>query len=103
MQSAVGRQRLPARLGRTNGVTMARPGSRDQSADSASPVGPIVARELVRSRLKDLREASELSSATVAEHTGWSVSKLNRIEKGEVTVQPFELRALLSYYGVDDE
>jgi len=83
---------------------MARPGSREPSAGSrGATVGPIVARELVRSRLKELREASELSSATVAAHTGWSTSKLNRIENGEVTVQPFELRALLSYYGVDDQ
>lgn len=66
-------------------------------------VGPAVARELVRSRLKELREASELSPAEVAEHTGWSISKLNRIEKGEVTVQPLELRALLTYYGIEDE
>jgi transcriptional regulator with XRE-family HTH domain len=84
-------------------VTMARPGSRDPSAGREATVGPTVARELVRARLTDLREASELSPATVAAHTGWSISKLNRIENGEVTVQPFELRALLSYYGVDDE
>jgi transcriptional regulator with XRE-family HTH domain len=73
-------------------------------AKAKSPdVGPTVARELVRLRLKELREASELSPATVADHTGWSISKLTRIEKGEVTVQPLEVRALLSYYGVDDE
>jgi transcriptional regulator with XRE-family HTH domain len=66
-------------------------------------VGPTVARERVRSRLKELREKSELSMATVAEHTGWSISKLTRIEKGDVTVQPLEVRALLSYYGVADQ
>jgi transcriptional regulator with XRE-family HTH domain len=83
---------------------MARPGARDSSTGSdPAKVGPLVARELVRARLKDLREASELSAATVAGHTGWSISKLNRIENGEVTVQPFELRALLSYYGVEDQ
>jgi transcriptional regulator with XRE-family HTH domain len=85
-------------------VTVARPGARGSSTGPGpAEVGPIVARELVRARLKDLREASELSAATVAEHTGWSISKLNRIENGEVTVQPFELRALLSYYGVENE
>jgi transcriptional regulator with XRE-family HTH domain len=85
-------------------VTVARPGARGSSTGTGpAAVGPIVARELVRARLKDLREASELTAATVAEHTGWSISKLNRIENGEVTVQPFELRALLSYYGVEDE
>ncbi|MEV0134916.1 helix-turn-helix transcriptional regulator [Dactylosporangium sp. NPDC050688] len=57
----------------------------------------------MRSRLKALREASELTPATVADHTGWSISKLTRIEKGEVTVQPLEVRALLQYYGVADE
>jgi hypothetical protein len=69
----------------------------------STDVGPAVARELVRTRLKELREASELSPAVVAAHTGWSTSKLARIEKGEVTVEPLEVRALLSYYGVDDE
>jgi transcriptional regulator with XRE-family HTH domain len=85
-------------------MTVAMPDSRDPSLNpSSTDVGPTVARELVRLRLKELREASELSPATVAAHTGWSISKLSRIEKGEVTVQPLEVRALLSYYGVDDE
>jgi transcriptional regulator with XRE-family HTH domain len=85
-------------------MTGAMPDSRDRSTvPSATDVGPTVARERVRSRLKELREASELSPATVAAHTGWSISKLTRIEKGEVTVQPLEVRALLSYYGVDDQ
>ena len=85
-------------------MTAARPDSPDSSVPpSATEVGPTVARELVRARLKELREASELSPAEVAAHTGWSISKLSRIEKGEVTVQPLEVRALLSYYGVADE
>jgi transcriptional regulator with XRE-family HTH domain len=79
------------------------PASREPSARPPSDIGPTVARELVRVRLRELREASELSPATVAAHTGWSISKLSRIEKGEVTVEPLEVRALLSYYGVEDE
>lgn len=83
---------------------MARTDSPDPSVRPAlTDVGPAVARELVRLRLKALREASELTPATVAGHTGWSISKLTRIEKGEVTVQPLEVRALLRYYGVEDE
>ncbi|MEV4515140.1 helix-turn-helix transcriptional regulator [Dactylosporangium sp. NPDC049525] len=66
-------------------------------------MGPAVARDLLRWRLKALREASELSPSTVATHAGWSVSKLTRIEKGDVTIQPLEVRALLQYYGVDDK
>ncbi|HET6479731.1 MAG TPA: helix-turn-helix transcriptional regulator [Actinoplanes sp.] len=80
-------------------MTLAMP----SSPDSSAVPGPAVARELVRSRLKQLREASELSPATVAGDTGWSPSKLARIEKGEVTVQPLEVRALLAYYGVADQ
>jgi transcriptional regulator with XRE-family HTH domain len=66
-------------------------------------VGPTIARHLVRQRLRELREASDLSPATVAELTGWSLSKLNRIESGDVTVQPLEVRALLRFYGVEDK
>jgi transcriptional regulator with XRE-family HTH domain len=85
-------------------TAMAMSGPRDLSAKPPAPdVGPTIARERVRLRLKELREASELSPASVAAHTGWSISKLSRIENGEVTVQPLEVRALLSYYGVDDE
>jgi transcriptional regulator with XRE-family HTH domain len=104
MHSATCIERLRNRLERVNGVTVARSGAPGSSTGPGpGQVGPIVARELVRARLKGLREASELSAATVAKHTGWSISKLNRIENGEVTVQPFELRALLSYYGVQDQ
>jgi transcriptional regulator with XRE-family HTH domain len=85
-------------------MTVAMTDSRDSPAGPGSAViGPAVARELVRSRLKELREASELSTAEVAALTGWSPSKLARIEKGDVTVQPLEVRALLAYYGVADE
>jgi hypothetical protein len=85
-------------------MTVAMPDSRESSITPPSTdVGPAIARELVRMRLKELREASELSPAIVAAHTGWSSSKLARIEKGEVTVEPLEVRALLSYYGVEDE
>jgi transcriptional regulator with XRE-family HTH domain len=66
-------------------------------------VGPTVARHLVRHRLRELREESELSPATVAELTGWSLSKLSRIESGDVTVQPLEVRALLRFYGVENK
>lgn len=87
-----------------NNAAMAMSVSRDPSVKPPAPdVGPTIARERVRLRLKELREASELSPASVAAHTGWSISKLSRIENGEVTVQPLEVRALLAYYGVDDE
>lgn len=73
------------------------------STEPPMEVGPTIARHLVRQRLRQLRESSELSPATVAELTGWSLSKLNRIESGDVTVQPLEVRALLRFYGIEDK
>jgi len=49
-----------------------------------------------------LREAAGLSSETVARRMYWSLSKLNRIETGAVTISPIEVGALAAYYGVED-
>ncbi|GAA2561529.1 helix-turn-helix transcriptional regulator [Winogradskya consettensis] len=66
-------------------------------------MGPTVARERLRLRLRELRDSSGLSTDTVATRMDWSPSKLSRIEKGDVTVQPLEVRALLALYGLRDE
>jgi hypothetical protein len=66
-------------------------------------VGPAVARERLRARLRQLREAHAHSAEWVAERMYWSLSKLNRIETGTVTIQPVEVRALLELYQVDSE
>ncbi|KUL40508.1 helix-turn-helix domain-containing protein [Actinoplanes awajinensis] len=73
------------------------------SLDDTSDVGPFVARNQVSRRLVELREKRDLTPDQVVAHTGWSSSKLTRIERSEVTIQPLELRALLSFYGVHDE
>ncbi|MFI1990028.1 helix-turn-helix domain-containing protein [Actinoplanes sp. NPDC020271] len=65
--------------------------------------GPKIARASVAQRLKLLRERAGLSASVVAGAMDWSASKLTRIEKGEVSVQPLEVRALLTYYGVADD
>src|SRR5687768_1084774 len=69
----------------------------------SQPVGPTVARERLRQRLRELREISGLATGVVAARMDWSPSKLSRIEKGDVTVQPLEVRALLTLYGHADE
>ncbi|GAA0476441.1 transcriptional regulator [Paractinoplanes deccanensis] len=74
-----------------------------QSFVPSAAVGPKVAKASVAHRLRVLREQAGMSAATVAATMDWSVSKLTRIEKGEVTVQPLEVRALLAHYGVTDE
>ncbi|SDY51537.1 Helix-turn-helix domain-containing protein [Micromonospora pattaloongensis] len=63
---------------------------------------PAVARRRVRLALRDAREARGLTRGQVAEALDWSVSKITRIEKGDVTVSTTDLRALLELCGVTD-
>jgi transcriptional regulator with XRE-family HTH domain len=69
----------------------------------SNQVGPTVARERLRIRLRQLRESRELTADTVAREMFWSLSKLNRVETGAVTISPAEVRTLLDYYGVQDK
>jgi transcriptional regulator with XRE-family HTH domain len=67
------------------------------------PVGPAIAKQRIHTRLRELREARQLPAAKVAGAMRWSVSKLNRIENGRVTIEPIAVKALLEFYGVHDE
>jgi transcriptional regulator with XRE-family HTH domain len=64
---------------------------------------PAVARRRVRLALRAAREGTGLSQAEVAKHLGWSLSKVQRIELGEVAISPTDLRAALTFYRVTDE
>lgn len=64
---------------------------------------PAVSRRRVRLALRAARERTELSQGEVAKKLGWSLSKVQRIELGEVTVSPIDLRAALDLYQVTDE
>lgn len=66
-------------------------------------IGQAVGRERLRARLVQLRRRADLTPAQVCRRTRWSISKLSRIETGAVTVQPTDVQALLSIYGVADE
>src|SRR5690242_838430 len=61
---------------------------------------PAVARRTVRLAIRDARTARGLTQTQVAEEMEWSLSKVMRIESGEVTISPNDLRPLLSYLGV---
>ena len=63
---------------------------------------PAVARRRLRLALRRSREAHELTQGQVAEALDWSLSKVQRIESGEVTVSSTDLRALLQTLGVTD-
>lgn len=63
---------------------------------------PTVARRRVRLAIREAREAAELTQHQVAEQMEWSLSKVIRIESGEVSIAPNDLRPLLTYLGVRD-
>ncbi|HZM83123.1 MAG TPA: Scr1 family TA system antitoxin-like transcriptional regulator [Candidatus Limnocylindrales bacterium] len=50
--------------------------------------------------LRDAREAAQLSQGATADKLGWSLSKVQRIESGEVNVSGTDLRAMLDLYGI---
>jgi transcriptional regulator with XRE-family HTH domain len=64
---------------------------------------PMVQRRLLRVELRSARDAAKLRQAEVANAMDWSLSKLMRIERGEVSVSTNDLKALLNHYGVRDK
>ncbi|AGZ38693.1 helix-turn-helix domain-containing protein [Actinoplanes friuliensis] len=63
---------------------------------------PTVARRRVRIVLREARERAGLTQLEVAEEMEWSLSKVIRIENGDVAIAPNDLRPLLAYLGVKD-
>ncbi len=63
---------------------------------------PAAARRRLRLAVRKAREASGLTQGQVAEQLSWSISKVNRMENGEVTISPTDLSALLNLFGVND-
>ncbi|GAA2566063.1 helix-turn-helix transcriptional regulator [Winogradskya consettensis] len=68
----------------------------------AEAVSPTVARRRVRLALREARESLSLTQQQVADEMEWSLSKVIRIENGDVTIAPNDLRPLLSRYGIKD-
>jgi transcriptional regulator with XRE-family HTH domain len=64
---------------------------------------PVVQRRLLRAELRGARDAAKRRQAEVAKAMDWSLSKLMRIERGEVSVSTNDLKALLNHYGVRDK
>jgi transcriptional regulator with XRE-family HTH domain len=63
---------------------------------------PTVARRRVRMALREAREAAGYTQAEVAEEMEWSLSKVIRIENGDVSIAPNDLRPLLGFLKVRD-
>lgn len=62
---------------------------------------PMVARRKLRDALRRLREGAGFTQREVAEEMDWSLSKIIRMETGQVAVTTTDLRALLRHYGAD--
>lgn len=63
---------------------------------------PAVARRRLRLALRGWRDTRGLTQGEVADALDWSLSKVQRIESGDVTVSGTDLRALLDTLGVAD-
>jgi transcriptional regulator with XRE-family HTH domain len=63
---------------------------------------PAGARRRVRLEVRAAREATGLTQGQVAEAMEWSLSKVMRIEAGVVTLHVNDLRALLTFFGIDE-
>ncbi len=74
----------------------------DHGKGTGLPTTPAAARRRLRFALRIAREAAQLTQAEVAETLEWSVSKINRIENGEVTISATDLRALMALLKVTD-
>jgi transcriptional regulator with XRE-family HTH domain len=68
----------------------------------AEDVSPTIARRRVRIALREAREAAGYTQLEVAERMEWSLSKVIRIENGEVSISPNDLRPLLNYLDIKD-
>lgn len=66
-------------------------------------VSPTVARRRLRLALREARESAQKTQSEVAEQMEWSSSKVIRIENGDVTIAPNDLRPLLSFLGIKDK
>jgi transcriptional regulator with XRE-family HTH domain len=63
---------------------------------------PSVEKRRLRLALRRARQEAGLTQKQAAESLEWSREKVLRIEKGAVSVQPTDVRALLQAYGISD-
>ena len=64
---------------------------------------PTIARRRVRLALREARERADLTQLQVAEEMEWSLSKVIRIENGDVSISPNDLKPLLGFLGIKDK
>ena len=60
---------------------------------------PAVAKWIVRVALRGARETESMTQGEVAKSLDWSLSKVQRIESGEVNLSTTDLMAMVRHYG----
>jgi transcriptional regulator with XRE-family HTH domain len=70
--------------------------------DSRGGDTPAVARQRVRRWLRQARQETDFTQTDIAKRLGWSLSKVQRIEAGEVAISESDLRAVFALFGVTD-
>jgi len=63
---------------------------------------PVASQRRVLAEIREAREALQLTQQNVADALDWSLSKINRIESGQVGLSITDLKALLLHYGITD-
>ncbi|MER6276516.1 MULTISPECIES: helix-turn-helix domain-containing protein [unclassified Streptomyces] len=64
---------------------------------------PMFYRQLLSSQLQEARKKAGYSQPDVAQETGWSLSKVMRLESGRVKISITDLKALITFYGLPPE
>jgi|SRR6266568_5115675 len=67
------------------------------------PIGPTIPRWQLGEQLSRLREEAKITQSTAADTLGCSLSKIQKIEAGDVGIVRAELAALLDLYHVTDQ
>ena len=70
--------------------------------DDDRPVGPVIVRRRLGNELRRLREDANLRLDAVAAELEVSQSKISRIETGHSTAKIWDVRNLLTLYGIGD-
>ncbi|XVU23535.1 helix-turn-helix domain-containing protein [Actinoplanes sp. CA-054009] len=69
---------------------------------SGRELGPIRADRLLRADLRRAREAAQMPQTDLADRVRWSLSKVQRVENGDVGVTPADVRALAVALGLGE-
>jgi transcriptional regulator with XRE-family HTH domain len=75
----------------------------DQEGEMKDPDSPSVRERRLARELREARIGAQLAGTAVASATGWSTSKVSRIETGRIGISAADLDRLIELYRVSEE